>query len=82
LAPSDFYLLPKLKAPSDFYLLPKLKTKIRGRRFGSNEGVIEAVNDFLVDQNTEFYFEVFITLEHRWAKCIDVEGDNIETRDH
>jgi hypothetical protein len=33
-------------APSDFYLFPKLKTKLHGRRFGSNEGVIEAVNEF------------------------------------
>jgi histone-lysine N-methyltransferase SETMAR len=33
-------------APSDFYLFPKLKTKLRGRRFGSNEGVMEIVNEF------------------------------------
>jgi hypothetical protein len=31
-------------ATSDFYLFPKLKTKLRGRRLGSNEGVMEAVN--------------------------------------
>jgi hypothetical protein len=30
----------------DFYLFPKLKTKLRGRRFGSNKGVMEAVNEF------------------------------------
>jgi histone-lysine N-methyltransferase SETMAR len=28
-------------APSDFYLFPKLKTKLCGRRFGSNESVID-----------------------------------------
>jgi histone-lysine N-methyltransferase SETMAR len=39
-------------APSDFYLFPKLKTKRRGRRFGSNEGVMEAVNEFFDDQNS------------------------------
>jgi hypothetical protein len=43
--------------PSDFYLFPKLKTKLRGRRFGSNEGVMEAVNEFFEDQSREFYFE-------------------------
>ena len=29
-------------APSDFYLFPKLKSNLRGTRYGSNEGVIEA----------------------------------------
>jgi histone-lysine N-methyltransferase SETMAR len=38
-------------APSDFYLFPKLKTKLRGRRLGSNEGVMEAVNEFFEEQN-------------------------------
>ena len=31
-------------APSDFYLFPKMKTNLRGRSFGSNEGVMDAVN--------------------------------------
>jgi histone-lysine N-methyltransferase SETMAR len=62
-------------APSDFYLLPKLKTKLRGRRFGSTEGVMEAVNEFFEDQNREFSFVGLTMLEHRWAKCIDVKGE-------
>jgi histone-lysine N-methyltransferase SETMAR len=65
-------------APSDFSLFPKLKTKLRGGCFGSNEGVMEAVNEFFEDQNIEFYFEGLNKLEHRWVKCIDVEGDYIE----
>jgi hypothetical protein len=44
--------------PSEFYLFPKLKTRLRGRRFGSNEGVMEAVNEFFDDQNRGFFFEV------------------------
>jgi histone-lysine N-methyltransferase SETMAR len=39
-------------APSDFYMFPKLKTKLRSRRFGSNEGAMEAVNEFIEDQNS------------------------------
>jgi histone-lysine N-methyltransferase SETMAR len=65
-------------APSDFYLFPKLKTKLLGRRFGSNEGVMEAVNELFEGKNREFYFEGLDKLEHRWTKCIDVEGDYIE----
>jgi hypothetical protein len=68
--------------PSDFYLFPKLKTKLRGRRFGSNEGVMEAVNEFFEDQSREFYFEGLNKLEQRWTKCIDVEGDYIEKLNH
>jgi histone-lysine N-methyltransferase SETMAR len=65
-------------APSDFYMFPKLKTKLRGSRFGSNECVLEAVNELFEDQNIEFYFEGFNKFEHVWVKCIDVEGDYIE----
>jgi hypothetical protein len=36
---------------------------------------MDAVNEFFEDKNREFYFEVLNKLEHRWAKCIDVEGD-------
>ena len=31
-------------ASSDFYLFPKLKSYLRGSHYGSNEGLIEAVN--------------------------------------
>ena len=34
-------------APSDFYMFPKLKFHLRGTQYGSNEGVIEAVNEYL-----------------------------------
>jgi hypothetical protein len=51
--------------PSDFCLLPKLRTKLRGRRFGINKGVMEAVNGFFEDQNREFCFEGLNKLEHR-----------------
>jgi histone-lysine N-methyltransferase SETMAR len=59
-------------APSDFYLYSKLKTKLCGRRFGSNEGVMEAVNEFFEDQNREFCFEGLNKLEHRWENALAV----------
>ena len=36
--------------PSDFYLFPKLKSHLPGTLYGRNEGVIEAVNEYLGDQ--------------------------------
>jgi hypothetical protein len=50
--------------PSDFHLFPILKTKLCGRCFGSNEGVMEVVNAFYEDQNRKFYFNWFNKLEH------------------
>ena len=34
-------------APSDFYLFPNLKSQPHGTQCGSNEGVIEAVSEYL-----------------------------------
>ena len=65
-------------ASSDFYLYPKLKSYLRGTQYGSNEGVIEAVNEHLGDQERASYFEGIRKFEQRWAKCIALEGDYIE----
>ena len=43
-------------APSDFYLFPKLKSQLRGTQHGRFEGFIEAVNEHLGDQEKAFYF--------------------------
>ena len=42
-------------APSDFYQFPKLKSHLRGTQYGSNGGVIEAVNEYLGDQEKAFF---------------------------
>ena len=44
-------------ALSDFYLFPKLNSNLRGTHYGSNEGVIEAVYEYLGDQEMTLYFE-------------------------
>ena len=43
-------------APSDFYLFPKLKSNVRGKQFGSNEGVIAAVNEYLEEPGKGLLF--------------------------
>ena len=65
-------------APSDLYLFPKLKSHLRCSQYRSNEGVIEAVNEYLRDQEKAFYFEGIKKLEKRWAKCIALTVDYIE----
>ena len=54
-------------APSDFYLFPKLKSHLRGTQYGSNVGVMEAVFEYLGDQEKDFYFEGIRKPEQRWA---------------
>ena len=50
-------------APSDFYLFPKLKSHLRGTQYGSNEGVIETVNEYLGTRKMSSYFEEIRKLE-------------------
>ena len=63
---------------SDFYLFPKLKYHLHGTQYGSNGGVIEAVNKYLGDREKGFYFEGIRKFKQRWAKCIALKGDHIE----
>ena len=65
-----FEVLPHLPyspdmAPSDFYLFPKLKSNLHGTKFGSNEGIIEAVNEYLGDQEKDFFLEGISKVEQR-----------------
>ena len=62
---------------SDFYLFPKLKSHLRGTQYRSNEGVIEAINEYLGDQENAFYFGGIRKLEQLWAKCVALKGDYI-----
>jgi len=65
-------------APSDFYLFPKLKEHLRGRQYTCDSDVIDAVEEFLADQDTAFYQARIEMLQKRWTKCIDVHGDYVE----
>ena len=65
-------------ASSDFYMFPKLKSHLRGTQYGSNEGIIEAVNEYLGNREKTFDFEVIRKLEQRLAKCIVLKGDYIK----
>ena len=44
-------------APSDFCLFPNLNYHLCCTQYGSNEVAIEAVNEYLGDQEKVFYFE-------------------------
>ena len=65
-------------APSDFYLFPRLKSLLCGTQDGSDEGIIEAVYKYLGDKEKAFCFKGIRKLEQIWAKYIALKGDYIE----
>ena len=65
-------------SPSDYFLFPNLKKDIRGRHFRSNEEVVAAVEEWIGDKNPGFFSSGLMPLEHRWSKCIILQGNYIE----
>jgi histone-lysine N-methyltransferase SETMAR len=64
-------------APSDFYLFPKLKLFLAGR-FSSKQLVIAAVEGYFADLTKNHYRDGIMALEHRWNKCISLKEDYVE----
>ena len=65
-------------APSDFFLFPNLKKDIRGIHFWSDEEVMTAVEEWVNGKDPDFFSSGLMALEHRWSKCITLEGNYIE----
>ena len=65
-------------APSDFHLFPKLKNFLAGQKFGSNEEVIQVVNEYFEGLEENHFKEGIGNLEKRLAKCIELRGDYVE----
>ena len=65
-------------APSDYFLFPNLKKDICGRHFRSNKEVVAAVEEWVRDKDPSFFSSGLMALEHRWSKCIILEGNYVE----
>jgi len=65
-------------APSDFFLFPKLKLFLAGERFFSNQEVIAAVEGYFAHLTKNHYRDGIMALKHRWNKCISLKGDYFE----
>ena len=65
-------------APSDFFLFPNLKKDSHGCHFRSEEGVMTAVEKWISGKGSDFLSSGLMALEHRWSKCITLEGNCIE----
>jgi len=65
-------------APSDFYLFPKLKLFLAGQRFSLNQEATAAVEGYFADLIKNHHRDEIMALEHRWNKCISLKGDYVE----
>ena len=65
-------------APSGFFLFPNLKKDIRGLHFQSDEEVVTAFEEWVNGKDPDFFSSGLMALEHRWSKCITLEGNYIE----
>ena len=65
-------------APSDFFLFPNLRKDNRGRHLRSDEEVVTAVEEWVNGKDHDFFISGLMALEHRWSKCITIEGNYIE----
>ena len=69
-------------APSDFFLFPKLKAHLRGTRFESLEALQDEVSTFLRRVPRDEYHNAIVELAHRWRKCVAHEGGYFEGQKH
>jgi hypothetical protein len=69
---------PYSLAPSEFYLFPKLKLFLAGQRFSWNQEAIIAAEEYFADQPKNHYRDGIIALEYRWNKCIGHKRDYVE----
>ena len=63
-------------APSGFFLFPKLKLFLAGQCFSSNQVAIAAVEGYFADLTKNHYSDRIMALEHGRNKCI--KGDYVE----
>lgn len=65
-------------APSDYYLFSNLKLHLQGRRYKSNEEVIDETNAYFEEKDESFFKRGIEMLQGRWSKCVELQGDYVE----
>ena len=65
-------------SPCDFHLFPNLKKSIKGKRFETDNDVIDACEEWFLEPPKLFYSDGMHALFKRWEKCIQLAGDYIE----
>jgi hypothetical protein len=65
-------------APSDFWLFPKLKEILKGQHFSLDAEVEAAVRKWISNQPETFFMDGMNKWIQRMKKCLAVNGDYVE----
>lgn len=65
-------------APSDFWLFPKLKSQLRGRRFSNRQALGQAVGQVINSITSDEWSGCFDEWKRRLQSCIDHDGEYFE----
>lgn len=65
-------------APSDYYLFSHLKKDLRGKRFESDEELVQVVTEWFDAKVETFYKTGIESLRDRWLRVIALHGEYIE----
>jgi len=65
-------------APSDFWLFPKLKETLKGQHFSSDAKVEAAVRKWISSQPETFFMDGMNKWIERLKKYVAVKGDYVE----
>ena len=64
--------------PCDFHLFPNLKNHIGGKRYSTDDDVMEAVEGYFGSLSKAVIWEGINKLQYRWEKCVKLGGDYVE----
>ena len=65
-------------APSDFWLFPKLKEMLKGQHFSSDAEVEADVLKWISSQPETFFMDGMNKWIERLKKCVAINGDYVE----
>jgi histone-lysine N-methyltransferase SETMAR len=65
-------------APSDYFLFSHLKKDLRGKRFESDQELVQMVTEWFDSKDETFYKKGIEGLRDRWLRVIDMHGEYIE----
>lgn len=65
-------------APSDFFLFPKLKEMLKGTHFSDVEEAKNTANTWLQTRPSTFFRDSLRSWKHRLEKCLDLNGNYVE----
>ena len=65
-------------APSDFFLFPKLKAFLAGRKYQSRQALGSAIHQYFITVPKSAYRDAFMKRIHRLKLCISSHGEYFE----